>query len=316
MGRIIIGITAVMIILIIILASFCWHKKYFSPKDDTILYIMGISRRYFIEYLIIVGLSSIFFGFLSVMSIIDFDAFTFCFFYCFILLGVTTCICAFGEKYALTIDSLIHYIPFLPPKEIKIHEITTVKYTENRTNSYGAGRKMLVGYHNKKKLFSIDESLEGFDLLYNLFLEDGKIERIPIIENFSVTEKKRNIILTIFSSIFFFALFTAMLWNRDEIEWYYLIMAAFLMLIGISDVIHLSLWKVTIDFHTISVRNSFGIVRTYEISQITEVHDLKAHIVLFIGKKKIVKVPKTYENFDFFLERLLRHGIKVRRMYS
>ena len=107
-----------------------------------------------------------------------------------------------------------------------------------------------------------------------------------------------------------------MLWNRDEIEWYYLIMAAFLMLIGISDVIHLSLWKVTIDFHTISVRNSFGIVRTYEISQITEVHDLKAHIVLFIGKKKIVKVPKTYENFDFFLERLLRHGIKVRRMYS
>lgn len=238
MERIITGITAVMIILIIILASCCWYKKYFSPNDDTILYIMGISRKYFIEYLIIGIVGVIFWGIFSVICIINSDIVIFCILYCFVLLGVAIFLCIFLEKYVLTTDSFLHYIPLLPPKKIKLYEITSVKYTENRTATYaiyGAGRKMLVGYHNKKKIFSIDESLEGFDLLYHLFLEAGKIERTPMIENFSITESKGG---AIFSFVFFSALFAGMLWCRDEMEWYYFIIAAFFMLLAISETVH------------------------------------------------------------------------------
>lgn len=332
MEKIIVIVTAVIIILIIILASYYWNKKCFlsvyynkrygngshdnshyggidygsTDYDNTrnnMFYIMPISYGYVRVYFFIGIAGIIIWGTISTLCLIFFDTFAFWIFYCFVLLSVYLCIDVSLEKYVITLDSLIHYIPLLPPKETKINEITTVKYTDNKTNNYHTDRKVLVGYHDRKKLFSINESVDGFDLLLSLFFQNGKLEteHRPVLEHFSVAGKKSDIIGAVLGFPIVFAIWVYAICVND-LEWILIIMSAPFVPLYISYMLDNLLLKVTVDSHTMSVRNSFGIVKTYDISQITEIQERKNHIVLFSGKEKIIRLPKDYVNFDLFLK--------------
>ena len=317
MDKIIISVSAIAFILLIILAAYLWKKKYLRFTDDNIILIMTQPREYF--YIGIAGI--IFFGGFAVFCIIDLSILGFlCFYFFFVLFGVYICIIGVLWRGVLTTDTLTFYTPFLPIKRIKLCEITSVKYTENRTGAYGTGRKVLEGYHQQKKLFYVDESCKGFEFLHYSFEGDWetedipsgetflkgsrKIERIPFVENFSVTAKKGNIIRSVISFLFFFVLWVLMFWARDELELFYQITLTLMMLFFLSDMAAILLWKVTLDYHTLTFRNSFGIVKTYEIRQITGIIEEKDHIILYIGRQKIVKISKDLQNFNYLLERL------------
>ena len=325
MERIIISIIAIIIILVVILAAYCWYRKLFPLNDENIIYVMRPSR----EYLIIGIIGTIVFSTVAITSIIFLDEreiFAFLCFYGFVLLNIYTCIVVLLEKYVIKTDSLILYTPLLPSKEIKIYEITTVKYEEIRTNPYGSGKMALIGYHNKKKLFTIDESVKGFPLLYDFLLQFGKIEaekteHTPFIEIFSVTENTSEIVGKVVWAAFFLVLSVLAILDKDELALFrlskliFLIAALlFLTIFFLSEALHALLWKITMDYHTISIRNSFGIVKKYEITQITKVQESEHFIILFSGQKKIAKIFKSYKNFDFLLERLLRKGIDIQKV--
>lgn len=82
-------------------------------------------------------------------------------------------------------DTMTFNCPLLPAKEIKIYEITSVEYIENRLTGYGE-KKALVAYSNKKKMFEIFDDVIGFQSLYYHFYQRGKIVRGELKEEFSV----------------------------------------------------------------------------------------------------------------------------------
>ena len=317
MDKIIISLSAVAFTLLIILAAYLWKKKYLRFTDDNIIFIMTSPRETFF-----IGIACIiFFGAGAVYFIVDFSIVGFlCFYFFFVLFGLYECIMGLLWRGVIATDSLTFYTPFFPIKKIKLHEITHVKYAENRTGAYGTGRKMLVGYHQQKKLFYVDESYKGFEFLHYFFEgdwepehipsgetflgESGKIERIPFVENFSVTATKGNVIRSVISFLFFFVLWVLMFWARDELELFYQIALTLMMLFFLSDMAAILLWKVTLDYHTLTFRNSFGIVKTYEIRQITGIIEERDHIILYMGRQKIVKISKDLQNFNYLLERL------------
>ena len=316
MDKIIISVSAISFILLIILAAYLWKKKYLRFTDDNIIFIMTAPRETF--FIGIAGI--IFFGAFDVFCIVDFSIVVFLCFYFIVLFNVYICIIGVLWRGVIATNSLTFYMPFLPIKKIKLHEITHVKYAENRTGTYGTGRKMLVGYHQQKKLFYVDESYKGFEFLH-YFLEgnwepedipsretflggSGKIERTPLVENFSVTATKGNVIRSVISFLFFFVLWVLMFWARDELELFYQITLTLMMLFFLSDMVAILLWKVTLDYHTLTFRNSFGIVKTYEIRQITGIIEERDHIILYMGRQKIVKISKDLQNFNYLLERL------------
>ena len=325
MDKIIVSIIAIAIILIVILVAYCWHRKYFPLTDENIIYVMRPSREYFVIGII----GTIVFSTVAITSLIFFDEqaiVAFLIFYGFVLLGIFTCIVALLEKYVIKTDSLILYTPPLSPKEIRIYEISTVKIKEIRISPYFSGKMALIGYHDKKKLFTIDESAKGFPLLYDFLFQFGKIEaekteHTPFIENFSVTENTSEIVEKVVGAAFFLVLSVLVILDKDELalhrlsETIFLIAAAlFLTIFFLSEALHALLWKITMDYHTISIRNSFGIVKKYEIAQITKVQESEHFIVLFSGQKKIAKIFKDYKNFDFLLERLVRKEIEIQKI--
>lgn len=103
------------------------------------------------------------------------------------------------------------------------------------------------------------------------------------------------------------------LWNHSEFELPYQIIAIFMLLLILPNTISTLLWKVTMDFHTISIRNYLGITRTYEIRQISKVLELENHIVLYAGEKKVAKIAKSSKNFSYLFERLLRTEAEIYR---
>lgn len=304
MERIIISIAAVIFIAIIIFIEYLRQKKCLSSVKDDILVILPSSPAYF--YLGIMGM--IVFAIPTVIFLINLDKETiigFAVFYCFALLCVYLCIYGLFGKCVITTDSLIVYMPLIPVKKIRADEITSVKYSKNRTGPTGTERKVLKIYHQHKKICSIeDDDIQGFDLLYYLFEQSGKIERIPIEENITVTARKSETVCGVIGLLFFLVLWLYMIWNKNEFELFYHILIIVVILVTLIEMMHILLWRVTMDAHTISVRNSFGTVKTYEISQITKVAKKDDDIILYTGEKEIVKIPKKAKNADYLAVRL------------
>lgn len=212
--------------------------------------------------------------------------------------------CVVGE------DFMTFYTPFLPVKTIKFYEITKVTYRENRTNGYGGGKKVLTGYRNKKKIFQFYDNIIGFDLLYEQLCLLGKIESGQLKEEFSLRETKGNILRVVFGVVMFGGVFLAFcICNDDEIQPFYYIAFAGITLFYLIDLICILLWRVTVDYNTIHIRNSFGRTITFAIRDITKVQEQQNHIVLYVGDKKIVKISKDYENYLLLQERLMYEGI-------
>lgn len=329
MDKIIVSVTAIVIIFLFLLISRLWYRYFVPQAGDDVLFMMRMSR-----IRLVIGLPGVIFGsIMTIVPIIFFDdrIFTaFITFYIFTLFGLYVCIMILLWRCAVREDSLTFYMPLLPAKEIKFHEIDFVHYKDNQT--YGlSGQKTLVGYHNKKKLFSIEEDIIGFPLLLELLCEHGKVDyapamenptaektlsRVPVMETFSVTaktgDKVREVLIDL---LFLFPCSLYILWNQAEFELIYQIIALIMLLFLVPNFPSTMLRKVTVDFRTIAVRNSLGVTKTYEIRQITEVAELENHIVLYAGEQKIVKIAKDSKNFQYLFERLLRSEAGIYRKF-
>lgn len=329
MDKIIVSIIAVIIILILILASHLWYWLCVISTGEDILYVMRMSRGR-----MVIGIPSVIFSLImTVVPIIFLDAqmfVVFVTFYLFLLLSMYFCIMIRLWRCVIREDSLTFYTPLLPAKEIKFYEIDFVHYTDNHTLGL-SGQKTLVGYSGGKKLFSIEEDIYGFPLLCALLCERGKadyvpamenptaektLHRVPVVENFTVTAKTEEKIRAVLPDLFLLLpCFVYILCNRTEFELIYQIIAIALLPPLLWDTICKLMQKVTVDFRTISVRNSLGFAKTYEIRQITEVVELEHYIVLYIGSKKIAKIAKDSKNFQYLFERLLRTEAEIYRKF-
>lgn len=327
MDKIIVGIAAGAILLILLLVSLLWYQLSIPARQNDILYIMRMSRGR-----MVVGILDIlFFSAMAVPSIIlleDNWFATFAVFYLFALLGEYLCIMVLLWRCVIKGDSLTFYMPLLPAKEVKFNEIDHIYCTDNQ--SYGmSGLKKLEGYHGQKKLFSVEEDIYGFPLLYALLYERRQVNYIPVTEDLKATNTfpyvpvKENVSVTaktgdkiravLIDLLFIVPCMVYTLWNHSEFELPYQIIAIFMLLLILPNTISTLLWKVTMDFHTISIRNYLGITRTYEIRQISKVLELENHIVLYAGKKKVAKIAKNSKNFSYLFERLLRTEAEIYR---
>lgn len=326
MDKIIVSITAVAILLIFILISRLWYRLSVPTAQDDILYVMRIPHR---ELLIgILGL--LFFSAMAIPSIIlleDNWFLAFAVFYLFILWGEYWCIMVFLWRCAIRKDSLTIYMPLLPAKKINFHEIEYVYCTDNQT--FGMSGKKLEGYRGQKKLFSIEEEIYGFPLLYELLYERGKVgyvpvmenlkkedtlQRVPLVESFTVTEKTEDKVKAVLIDlVFIIPCMAYILWNREDFELIYQIAALIMLLAFLPHALSTLLWKVTMDYRTLSIRNFLGITKLYEIRQITEIIELENFVVLYAGKKKIAKIAKSSQNFPYLFERLLQTEAEIYR---
>lgn len=328
MNRISLIIISITIILLLLFASYLWQRRYLTYMQANLIHVMTLPRFFFW-----IGILCIPFDlFIMVPTVVFLDGgllLAYLVFYLHMLLGEYLCIMAFLWRCVIAEDSLTFYLPLFPPKEIPFHEITSVKYTENR-NLGGGSKKRLEGYRQKKKLFTVEESTLGFDVLYTVFLERGKLSPIPlngyskesldcvpVLEDFSITENRENVIRSI-STFLFSAVLCALsvwTWTRNELEWIYVLISILFLAVSLCDMIDTLLWKLTVGFRTISVRNSFGKTKTYDIRQITEIQETRNHLVLYVGEKKVVKIFKDHKNVPQLAERFYREGIEIRRVY-
>lgn len=292
MDKLIISVSASAFILLMILAAYLlqlWQEKRFSPKN--VIFIVTQSRA----YLYVSILLCIVWGIIDNLCLY-LGLFIFLLFYCFELLGVFLCIYVLLWKCVITEDSLILYRPFLPIKRIPASDVTSVKYIPKAGGTVSE-RNCLVGYHQQKKIFSIDDSVDNFDLLWCFFEQTERIKHTPDVETFSIAEKKSEAVCAVIAFIVFPAIWIFLTWNNNEL--FYHILMASVMLYLIPTGMHALLWKVTVDSHTLSVRNSFGIVKTYEIDQITRVEKKGNQVILYVNDKPITKISKYAENFDY-----------------
>lgn len=78
----------------------------------------------------------------------------------------------------------------------------------------------------------------------------------------------------------------------------------FLTIFSAQDFIRDMYKRLTVNYHTISVRNAVGKVITFDISDITSVLENDNYITLFVNNKKIVKIYKHERNFVLLAARL------------
>lgn len=234
---------------------------------------------------------------------------------CMLLFSVGLIAGIFLSTYALLwrcvvkADTMTFNCSFLPAKEIKIYEITTVKYVENRVTAYGE-KKALVAYCNKKKMFEIFDDVIGFQLLYYHFYQLGKIMRGELKEEFSVKTNKEDIFVTLFALVFFGGIVIGVLiFEKESLSSVYIVAIMCMALFFLFDLIYKLLWKVTINFDTIQIRDSFGKSETYSIQDITKFQEKGSYIFLYTGTIQIAKISKNSENFQLLQERLRYEGI-------
>lgn len=219
-------------------------------------------------------------------------------------MGTYLSICCMLEVILLESDSFTIVRPLFPAKRIRFCELTRIRYYENRILGYGCGRKVLDGYMNTKKVFSIDESFRGFGYLYSLFKKTGKLERPQIKEEFVVFEIRENIINDVLGVVFFGGMAVVTALFKDEVEPIFCIFFICLTLLCISGLIENLLWKVTVTYGTIYIRSKRGWVSAYGFREITSVIEETNHIILYSGEKKILRVFKDFKNFELLRNRL------------
>ncbi len=324
------------IIFLPILAVWAWTgMKIAKYESITEPYFMGLSPFYFIVGII----GSIFFYGLTVMmvfisewdsgtlaGVLLFMAFTFfCGYLCFVSLL---------WEIKVDTDTLTIYRFPLRPKVIYFSEITKVRYIEKIIRNNGAGgRRQLIAYHDKKKLFEVDDDMSHFALLYRRleaekglergYLKEGGVELNAYQDNFSVAETRADKIRALFGALLGIGLLGGGIFcwgERKELPYYPLYYAGFFLffVIGTWNFLDVMMRKVTVKYQDIYVRNIRSVMgslftrgasdkeRCYSLRKITRVEDKEDFIVLYVDKQKIAKIWKSDKNFALLAERIER----------
>ncbi|MBD5519038.1 MAG: hypothetical protein HDR07_11355 [Lachnospiraceae bacterium] len=323
MDKTIAGLTVAAIILLLILASCLWYKLCVPSLQDDILFMMRAPRLYKL-----LGAAGI--VFFSIMGIPFLFAkenylFPFIFFFCAVIFYVYFLLAALLWRCVIKEDSVTFYNPLLPTKKIKFYEIDFVHLTDNPLPLLSGG-KILIAYRGKKKLFDVPEATSGFYFLCDQLYQYGKLEyiprpaatkeplaHIPVVESFSVTQTTEEIVRTIVGAALLIPVSVYILWDRAEFELIYQIIAVVMLILSLDNLLQTLLWKVTVDYRTICIRYFIGVVKTYDIREITKVEEQKVHIILYAGDKKIAKIAKDRKNFQYLFERLMRTEAEIYR---
>ena len=202
-------------------------------------------------------------------------------------------------------DIMTVYNPFFPIKKFNICEISKVKEFKS-----GITYNRMVGYVERKKVFEVDRSVIGFDQFCEQLYYAGKLKPIEIKENFTVRISKSDIVGDIFGIVVFGACLSAAIIMREEITIIFIIGVGFLSAKLLIDIVNKVLWKVTVNYDSICVRNKFGIEKSYLWKEITMVQEWSGGADLFVGNKRIVKVATDNENYTPLMVRLSSLGIR------
>ena len=238
---------------------------------------------------------------------------------------------------------MVYYRPPLPPKRIKISDITKVQFLENRLNSTEHYRIRV--FQHDRKLFDASDDMQNFYLLAKYLSENkadatrepdiykqydygkyrveegyfrqGFIETAELTDDFSVMETLAEKMRSGVPTILFLVMDILLVWNWREWSrgepYYYLfvVVATLLTLVGGTEFISQMLRKVSVCNHRISVRNGIGRVRSYDVEEISAVERKTHDLILYAGGKRIAKVSKDDTNFASFEEWLYRELERV-----
>ncbi|MDE5891555.1 MAG: hypothetical protein K2H45_01395 [Acetatifactor sp.] len=255
----------------------------------------------------------------------------------FFLLGYF-CILFWGIVVQEDKGMLVYYRPPLPPKQIRISDITKVQFLENRLNSTERYRIRVL--QHDRKLFEVSDDMQNFYLLAEYLSENeanatkepdlykqydcgkytveegyfrqGGIETAELTDDFSVmepvSERVRSGVPTLFLLIIsILSVCNWREWSRGE-PYYFLYFAVVLLLTlwGMKEFISQMFRKISVCNHKIRVRNGIGRVRIYDVGEISAVERKRHYLILYAGGNKIAKVSKDDTNFASFEEWLYR----------
>ncbi len=232
------------------------------------------------------------------------------------LTGTYVSICSMLEVIILDFDSLTIVSPMHRVNKISFYELTHIHYYENRESDYMYGKRFLDGYINKKKVFSINESFCGFEILYGLLESTGKIEKSQLKEEFVVAEQKGTIIRNFFGVVFFGGVFAAALILKDEVGTSICVIISGFLLLFIVELIKNLLWKMTVTYSTLYIRGFSGRVCACNIRDITAVIERQHYITLYSEQRKIAKVCKDFNHFVLLQNRLEAEGILFYKYFT
>jgi len=203
-------------------------------------------------------------------------------------------------------DLITVYAPFRAVREIRVEDITTVRVYEFGFIAF-AGAKY-------KKVLSIGQDISGYELLYNQLLDAGKMEftQIVVEESFVVRRQRKNMIIVLALFLLFAVLLIAELFwgspsdsdtgGRVAVAIGFVVFAPFY-------IAHCIRWRMTVAGNMLSVRHTIGTEKSYDIKEITKVDLKSSTAILYVGAKKIAKVPVEAVNFKTLAVRLTDEGI-------
>lgn len=209
------------------------------------------------------------------------------------LMGTYLVIYFFLWRAIVEVDTLTIYLPLLPNRTIKLYEITSVSQIVDN----------FIVYVNKNRFCIIDTNSIGFHLFYDQLYRAGIVGYAEIKESFSVTESNESIIRNILMALLFNTLGLMIIFCLDErMELIYYILYICFIIMSLQALIHSIVWRITVSYNTINIRNMFGRVKSYSIREVKIIQQDKEHIEIFTDDKKIAMVTSDCKNYSLLLE--------------
>ncbi len=218
----------------------------------------------------------------------------------FALLGTFLAVYVIQWRITVKRDLLIIRMPFHRAREVKLGDISMVKY------KYSG----IIGYINGKRVFAADNIVSGFDLLCVRLYEAGKMELTQRKDGFTVRQNKGNIVVGVLGLLFSGGcLIWTIFWPNESVNSFVYAGFSGFILLSLYLLIHSLRWKLTVIGNTVISRNLFGSDQSISIKDLSKVNVKKDSVELLSGKRKITKVALGCSNFSILMERL--HSEKI-----
>ena len=230
---------------------------------------------------------------------------------------------------------LIYYRPPLRPLKLHISEITRIQILENRLNSPEQYR--IKVYQGEKKLFEVTDMMLGYRWLREYLertaetagetgfydysstvgknykiekgcLRAGEVELREYKEAFTVMATTVQKVWSGIATLILLAMdvLFAFNWEQwiEEDPQFFLYYAAVLLItvMSLSDFIPMVFFRISVSRHEISVRRGIRKEVVYTKREITKVETKGNFIVLYMGKRRLAKIPKEYKNAIYLAE--------------
>ena len=266
------------------------------PRFDFWIGVIGTAFTFSIIVILIItkykNYGSIESGVLVILSILGL----------FMLSGIFLAVYSIQWKIIVKKNALIIKMPFRHIMEIDINDITIVKQNNNE----------IIGYINGKRIFSIDNTVLGFDLFRTQLNNAGKIEFKK--DNFAIKGNKKNIAFRIFSLIFAVGcLIGSILWPNDTANWFVYTLFSGFTIFSLYFLIPSIKCKLAVKDDEIIIKTLIRKEKSYKIKTLSKLNFKTFDIEIFTDGKIIATFAMDNDNVSFLLERLKCEGIPFYR---